>query len=158
MWVGPAGIVDIEIRYNYSMAQAVLLYDGRCRFCQGSVRLLRKLDWLGKLDCKDGRVAENIPSTNPAINPDRLLEEMHLVTPDGSRVYAGFHAFRWMAWRLPLCWPIAPFLYIPGVPWLGQKIYLWIARNRFKLVPCKDGVCQLPARSNKSPVSQQNVK
>ena len=63
---------------------------------------------------------------------------MHLLTPDGKRLYHGFGAFRWMAWRLPLCWPIAPLLYVPGVPWLGQRIYLWIARNRFHLVPCHE--------------------
>jgi hypothetical protein len=26
----------------------------------------------------------------------------------------------------------------------GQKIYLWVARNRFRLVPCHGGVCSLP--------------
>jgi predicted DCC family thiol-disulfide oxidoreductase YuxK len=71
---------------------------------------------------------------------------MRVVTPDRKRAYAGFKAFRWMSWRMPLTWPLAPWLYLPGVPWLGHRVYLWIARNRFKLVPCKDGVCQLPAR------------
>ena len=53
-----------------------------------------------------------------------------------------------MAWRLPATALIAPFLYIPGVPWLGNKAYLWIAKNRFKLIPCKDGNCAVtPAKS-----------
>ena len=54
------------------------------------------------------------------------MEEMHLITPGAGRIYHGFGAFRWMAWRLPLLWPLAPFLYVPGVPTLGQKVYLWI--------------------------------
>jgi hypothetical protein len=70
------------------------------------------------------------------------MEEMHLITPDAGRIYHGFGAFRWMAWRLPLLWALAPFLYLPGIPTLGQRIYLWIARNRFQLVPCHGGVCQ----------------
>jgi predicted DCC family thiol-disulfide oxidoreductase YuxK len=49
-----------------------------------------------------------------------------------------------MAWRLPLLWAVAPLLYLPGVPWLGQKVYLWVARNRFNLVPCHDGGCAVP--------------
>jgi predicted DCC family thiol-disulfide oxidoreductase YuxK len=85
-----------------------------------------------------------LPLTDPPLVPQRLLEEMHLVTPDQRRVYHGYGAFRWMAWRMPLLWITAPLLYIPGVPWLGQRIYLWVARNRFKIIPCRDGACHLP--------------
>jgi predicted DCC family thiol-disulfide oxidoreductase YuxK len=127
-------------------SQATVLYDGECAFCRKSVSILQKLDWLKALRYQNGREVEKLPATEPPLQPERLIEEMHLVTPDGLHVYAGFAAFRWMAWRLPLLWIIAPFLYLPGVPWLGNKVYLWIARNRFKLAPCKDGACELPLR------------
>jgi predicted DCC family thiol-disulfide oxidoreductase YuxK len=126
--------------------KALVLYDGQCAFCRKSIAILKKLDWLGALRYQDGRDVERLPKTDPPLEPARLLDEMHLVPPSGRPVYHGFGAFRWMSWRLPLCWLIAPFLYIPGVPWLGNKVYLWIARNRLKLVPCKDGICELPAR------------
>ncbi len=76
-----------------------------------------------------------------------MLEQMHLVTPDRKHARVGFKAVRWILWRLPLTLPLAPLMYIPGVPWLGHKAYLWVAKNRYDLVPCKDGVCQLPKRS-----------
>jgi predicted DCC family thiol-disulfide oxidoreductase YuxK len=119
--------------------QAMLLYDGQCPFCIRSVKLAKRLDWLNRLRPVDARTV-----TDPAvtISPDRLMEEMHLITPGAAQIYNGFGAFRWMAWRLPLLWALAPFLYLPGVPTMGQKIYLWIARNRFQLVPCHGGVCQ----------------
>lgn len=126
--------------------QALLLYDGQCPLCRRSVAILTKLDWLRRLDCRDARDEANIPPFEPPLNPVRLLEEMHLVTPDGRRVYHGFGAFRWMAWRLPLLWLMAPLLYLPGVPRLGQRVYLLVARNRFQLVPCDTGVCELPTR------------
>lgn len=126
--------------------KALVLYDGECAFCQKSVAILKKLDWLGKLSFQNCRETERLPQTQPPLETERLIEEMHLVPPTGQPVYWGFKAFRWMSWRLPACWLLAPFLYLPGVPWLGNKIYLWIARNRFRLVPCKDGVCTLPAR------------
>jgi predicted DCC family thiol-disulfide oxidoreductase YuxK len=66
---------------------------------------------------------------------------MHVLSADGRRVYHGFAALRWLAWRLPLLWPVAPLLYVPGVAGLGQRLYLWVARNRFRLVPCHGGVC-----------------
>jgi predicted DCC family thiol-disulfide oxidoreductase YuxK len=78
-----------------------------------------------------------------------MLEQMHVVTPDRKRFHVGFAAFRWMAWRMPLTWGIAPLLYLPGTRWLGNKVYLWVARNRYNLVPCKDGVCVLPHRGSK---------
>lgn len=126
--------------------KGVVLYDGACPLCQRSVRILKKLDWLKKLHFQDARDTRNLPPSEVPLVPKRLIEEMHVVTPDRKRVFAGFRAFRWMAWRMPLTLPLAPFLYLPGVPWLGNKVYLWVAKNRFKLVPCQDGVCRLPAR------------
>jgi predicted DCC family thiol-disulfide oxidoreductase YuxK len=129
-----------------TQGQAVLLYDGACPLCQRSVRILKKLNWLNKIHFQDARDTRNLPPSEVPLVPRRLLEEMHVVAPDRKRIFAGFKAFRWIAWRMPLTVLLAPFLYLPGIPWLGNKIYLWVAKNRFRLVPCKDGVCQLPAR------------
>jgi predicted DCC family thiol-disulfide oxidoreductase YuxK len=123
--------------------QAVVLFDAQCPLCQRAVRLLKRLDWLKRLQFRDCRDTANLPPCDEPLDPKRLLEEMHLVTPDRKRAYAGYRAFRWIAWRLPLTWGLAPLLYVPGVPWLGHKLYLWVARNRYNLVPCKDGVCQV---------------
>ena len=124
--------------------KAHVLYDGTCPLCLKSIALLKRLDWLRRLDYVNVRETAKVPVRQPPLEPNRLLDEMHLITPDGRHIYNGFEAFRWMAWRLPLlCW-LAPFLYLPGVPALGQRIYLWVAKNRFRLVPCHNGVCALP--------------
>ena len=128
-------------------ARAQVLYDGQCAFCRKSVALLRRLDWLGRLTYVDARGPSRLPP-GASLDPARLLEEMHVLTPE-RRVYHGFAALRWLAWRLPLLWALAPLLYIPGVPALGQRLYLWVARNRFRLVPCHGGVCTLPAATRK---------
>ncbi|MGH9677418.1 MAG: thiol-disulfide oxidoreductase DCC family protein, partial [Candidatus Acidiferrum sp.] len=132
-----------------TVIHAMLLYDGECAFCRKSVALLRSLDWLNVLRYENGRDPANWPQIVPPLNHDRLLEEMHLLPAAGGRIYHGFGAFRWMAWRLPLLWPIAPFLHIPGVPFIGQRLYLWVARNRFALVPCHGGICTLPRQPDK---------
>lgn len=129
---------------NRPGTRGTVIFDGECPLCLKSVDQLKKLDWLGRLTYANARDRANIPPSPVPLPQERLLEEMHLLTPDGQRVYHGFKAFRWMAWRLPLLWLLAPVLYLPGVPWLGQRIYLWIARNRFRLVPCHGGVCKLP--------------
>jgi predicted DCC family thiol-disulfide oxidoreductase YuxK len=123
--------------------RAAVLYDGQCAFCRKSVELLKRLDWLGVLRYQDARDVTHLPASATPLEPERLLEEMHVLTPDGRGLYHGFAALRWLAWRLPLLWPFAPLMYIPGVPRLGQRLYLWIARNRFRLVPCHGGVCRV---------------
>jgi predicted DCC family thiol-disulfide oxidoreductase YuxK len=122
--------------------QALVLYDGQCALCLKSVAALRPLDWLHRLHLQNARDLESLPPRDPPLVPEQLLEQMHLLPPGGRKVYRGFEAFRWIAWRLPLLWPLAPFLYLPGMKSLGQRVYLWIARNRFRLVPCHGGVCR----------------
>jgi len=127
--------------------KARVLYDGDCAFCCKSVELLRKLDWLGKLECVNVR-DETLPFLKePPVAGAPLLEQMHVLTRDGRHLYGGYRAIRWLAWRLPLTWLVAPLLYLPGMTYLGQRFYLWIARNRFKILPCEHGVCSVPHRS-----------
>jgi predicted DCC family thiol-disulfide oxidoreductase YuxK len=124
--------------------KAVVLYDGQCPFCQRSVRSLKRLDWLHKLHFQDCRDTANLPPSEVPLDPARMLEEMHVVTPDRKRVYAGYRAVRWIAWRIPVLLPFAWMMYIPGVPWLGTRAYRWIATNRYNIGPCQEGACQAP--------------
>jgi len=126
--------------------RGVVLFDGDCAFCQRSVRILKSLDWLDRLSFQNARETDHWPAAAEELSLPKMLEEMHLVTPDRQHTYAGFRAFRWMAWRLPLTWLTAPLLYCPGILWLGNRAYRWIARNRYNLVACQDGVCQIPPK------------
>ena len=125
--------------------KAVVLFDGDCAFCQRSVRLLKSFDWFGRLAFQNARDRELWPASAEPLSMPALLEEMHVVTPDRRRAFAGFSAFRWMAWRMLPTLPLAPLLHLPGAAWIGNRVYRWIAKNRYKLVPCHDGVCQIPA-------------
>jgi predicted DCC family thiol-disulfide oxidoreductase YuxK len=125
-------------------ARAIVLFDGDCPLCRRSVAVLARLDWLHQLSYQDARQTDHLPSANNVpLDPQRLLEEMHVLPPGRDRVFTGFYAFRWLALRLPLFWAVVPFLYLPGVPWLGRRAYLWVARNRFHLVPCHNGLCAI---------------
>jgi predicted DCC family thiol-disulfide oxidoreductase YuxK len=123
----------------------VVIYDGECQLCIRSVALLRRLDVFGRLAYQNARETFQLPKTLPPIAADKLLEQMHVVTPgtDQRRAYGGFYAFRWLAWQLPVFWPLVPLLYLPGAAWVGERVYAWVARNRFRLVPCHGGSCSL---------------
>ncbi len=123
--------------------RAQVLYDGDCAFCRKSIHLLRRLDWFKQLEYVNVRDGAKAILQSPRVAGAPLTEEMHVLTPDGRGLFHGFGALRWLAWRLPLLWPLAPFLYVPGIPRLGQQAYLWVARNRFRIVPCHGGVCTI---------------
>jgi len=122
--------------------QARVLYDGDCAFCRRSIAALQKLDWLRRFAYVNVRDTKEAILQQPPVLGAPLLEQMHVVTPAG-KLYGGYGAVRWLAWRVPLLCPCAPFLYLPGVTQLGDRLYRWVARHRFQLVPCQHGACQI---------------
>ena len=126
--------------------QAIVLYDGECPLCRKTTDLLKRLDWLGRLRFHNCRDTAGIPAHSAHLDPERMLQEMHVLTPDRAAAYSGFRAVRWIAGRVPVLWPLYPLLFIPGMAKLGQRLYLWIARNRFHLLPCRGGVCTIPPK------------
>jgi hypothetical protein len=79
---------------------------------------------------------------------------MHVVRP--GRAAAGFDAVRLISTRLPLLWPAAPLLYLPGVALPGRVLYGALARRRMGLVSCSAAGCSLapeapPAASGDRP-------
>ncbi len=122
---------------------AIVLYDGECPLCRKTTAILKRLDWLHQLRFHNCRDTAGIPANTAHLEPARMIAEMHVLTPDRTTALSGFRAVRWIAGRVPLLWPLYPLLFVPGMPRLGQRIYLWIARNRFHLVPCHDGVCTI---------------
>ena len=107
-----------------------VLYDGGCGFCTTTVSWLRRLDWRVRLCPIDIHAAwEQLEVRYPGVRRDACLEAMHVVQADG-RITAGFDGFRTLAWAVPLLAPIAPLLYVPGVPQLGRVVYRWVAAHR----------------------------
>src|SRR5687768_2785246 len=78
----------------------VVIFDGHCRICTGSVRLLSRFDWGGRLaylSLHDPRVAERYPD----LTYDQMMAEMFVVDRAGKK-RGGARAFRYLTRRLPL--------------------------------------------------------
>ena len=101
------------------------------------------LDVFAKLQLLDLRQQED--ALGVAVDRRRAEREMFVLTP-GGKWLGGFRAFHWMAWRLPLLVIVAPLLYFPGVPPLGDRVYRWVSHNRFRLmgVSCDSDACAVP--------------
>ncbi|MBK8205813.1 MAG: DUF393 domain-containing protein [Planctomycetes bacterium] len=144
VFVPAAVLMDVAGKQTGSEVKrhSVVFYDGMCPICKKSKRTLERLDWLGRLtfaDIHDRRYAD---AELPGVSYADMLREMWVKRPDGS-YFGGFKAFRAMAPMLPLCWLIVPLLWLPGVAWVGTRIYRFIARNRFKYAKCDDEFCSL---------------
>src|SRR5215210_5540759 len=87
-------------------AQALVLYDGECPLRRKTTAILKRFDWFGRLRFHNCRDAAGIPTNSAHLDPARMIQEMHVLTPDRATAYSGFRAARWIAGRLPVLWPL----------------------------------------------------
>lgn len=120
-----------------------VLYDGHCRFCRGQIAILRRLDACGALrfvSLHEPEVAEQFPGLSHA----ELMQQMYVVDAAG-RSRGGPDAVRYLSRRLPLLWPLAPLLHVPGSRPLWSALYRFVARHRYRIAGrCDDGTCRIP--------------
>ena len=120
-----------------------VLYDGRCRFCRSQIAILRRLD-LGRVLEFTSLHDPSVGSDFPELAHDDLLAQMVVVDTAG-RARGGAEAVRYLSRRLPLLWPLAVPLHIPGTLPLWAALYRFVARNRMRIAgSCEDGTCKLP--------------
>ena len=111
--------------------------------------LVRRLDWRQRFELLDAHSAE-VAARFPDLDRRALLGAIHLITPAGE-VLTGFEAVRRQVRYLPLLAWLAPILRLPGMDWLGPRLYAFVARNRYRLnrllgrpVACDSGTCHAP--------------
>ncbi|MBI3320768.1 MAG: DUF393 domain-containing protein [Candidatus Omnitrophica bacterium] len=149
LFIRPEQLVEwIERRraFNASRGRAALLYDGQCGFCLESIKRLRVLDLFGWVDPVNFHTQPNLPALHPALTPERCRSEMILLEPNG-RLAGGFDACARLCRHLPLLMPLWPVTWMPGVGWIGTRVYRWVAAHRFLLHRnplCRRNQCALP--------------
>jgi len=128
-----------------------VLYDGLCSLCRRTVRLLACFDLFARLEFLDfRRVDLNSYNRTRKLNlTSKDLEEEMYVVSRGS-AYRGFKAYRVIALALPAFWPLAPWLFLPGLSSLGALVYRFVARSRLKLVWCDSHCPVQPSEETES--------
>ena len=127
----------IARRLETSYGRIQILYDGHCPLCNRTVRVLRFFDLFTRLECLDFRrldLAEYNRRQKFALTIQDLDREMYVIS--GGEAYIGYYGYRVLALALPALWPLSPLLFLPGVSWVGERVYGSIARNRLALVHC----------------------
>ena len=114
-----------------------VLYDGLCPLCRRTVRLLARFDLFTRLEFLDFRridLNEYNRSHTLDLARKELEEEMNVIFQ--GKAYRGFYGYRRIASALPVLWPLAPWLFLPGISSLGALVYGYVARNRLKFLWC----------------------
>ena len=138
------------------MAELTVLYDGTCNLCRASVARVRRMDSHSRIELLDLHDASRA-ARFPQVNVDEAMRLMQAVDPRG-RVYSGADAWARIALTLPGWKLIAWLLLVPGIHFIAQRVYAWIARNRYRWnrEACEDGTCALHIKqTSNSPKSER---
>lgn len=114
-----------------------LYYDGACSMCRRSIRVIRSLDWIGRLRFADSTA---LPDGELPVPRDESLVGIPMRTRAG-RALVGFPAVRRALLQTPLGVIPALLMYIPGISHAGRAAYNRIAANRARDAVCPTGVC-----------------
>jgi len=143
--------------------QIVVIYDGQCRFCLAGVRQLARWDWLRKLTFVSLHDAE-VSKRWPQLTHSQLMEQMYVVSPQG-QCMGGAGGFRYLTRHIPVLWPLAPWMHVPGTLGMWQRLYLIVAKARYRLAgrvgePCDGGTCavHLTKPTHHSPTGSPRMK
>ncbi len=118
-----------RIAHKHHLHPIILLFDGQCRLCTKATFTIDCLNTFGHIKIVDLHDADMRKKYAHGFTEKTLSQTVHAVMPNGT-AHTGFYAFRAMAWNLPALWLLLPFLYIPGVPQIGELAYSYISSHR----------------------------
>ena len=118
----------------------VVLFDGGCPMCRRTVRVLRQLDWFGRLTFVDATDDAMRERHAPGLGRADALAEMYVVDGSGRRT-PGFDGYLQLSRGIPMLWIPRWIGVLPPVAWLGRRIYRQVAARRARQGACTDDVC-----------------
>ena len=124
-------------------------YDGECPLCARTKIVLEHFDLFHLIQFKTVQSSHYSDEIISKIPLAELLDDIHAVDHQGN-VYKGFETYKAVFKANFLFWPLYLVMLIPGVSFLGNKIYFLISRNRIT-ERCTDESCgitfiQLPKK------------
>src|SRR5215207_9691314 len=108
-----------------------VLFDGGCPLCRRTVRMLRAIDWLRRLQFVDGTDAAARERVAPGLSEAAFLVEMYVVDSRGGR-HPGYDGYLQLALGVPVLWPFAAVGRLPGIRQIGAATYRVVAAKRIR--------------------------
>lgn len=108
-----------------------LVYDGMCRICNPLADVVRRWDSKQRVEVVPSQ-APGLMARFPWIPREAYGKAIQLVGPGGA-TYQGAAAIEHLLGILPRGKLIAWIFLIPGIRVLADRIYRWVARNRYRM-------------------------
>lgn len=106
-----------------------IVYDGNCRLCRRTIGSLRVFDLFGQVTYVNVADAEALRHHGLMwLNSEAIMGDIHAIV--GTRTWRGFSAYRALIARIPVFWPVLPFLYLWPIPELAGRVYRHVADSR----------------------------
>jgi predicted DCC family thiol-disulfide oxidoreductase YuxK len=123
------------------VAELTVLYDGACGLCRASVERVRPYDRSGKIEFMDLN-DESVAARFPQVDRQEALRWMQAVDSRGT-VSSGVDAWARIGRLLPGWRYAAWLLLVPGIHFVAQRAYAFVAKNRYRWNRdlCADGSC-----------------
>jgi predicted DCC family thiol-disulfide oxidoreductase YuxK len=138
-------------------APFVVAYDTFCPLCRRSRVMLERMDLGNRLRFMDIHDRETMAHDFSDVTYAQCLEELQVKHPDGT-VTGGYFAFRTLTRILPALRLVRLVFFVPGVSLLGQRVYRWVAKHRYRLVDCSSEVCNLHVQAlSKVDINEQEI-
>jgi predicted DCC family thiol-disulfide oxidoreductase YuxK len=121
----------MDSRNNVRSDKVVLIYDGQCPICSGTVAWIKdheKEDSIEMLTCQ----SDDVKKRYPLIEEDVCMQAMQLVLPDGG-VLAGEKALPEIFKRLKRFHSAAALFKLPGSGIIARNFYRWFAGRRYHI-------------------------
>lgn len=120
-----------------------MIFDGDCGFCTASVNVIKR--WI-KPDC-DIEPWQFTAIEQYNLTPEECSTAVQYVDSE-QRVHSGSRAVMRMLRDAPIPWPVVGAIGdAPGVAWVADRTYKWIALNRYKL-PGSTPACAVNASTS----------
>jgi len=112
------------------MPLPLLVFDGDCSVCRKQVENLRNV--VGARMSAESFRQVDFFIRFPEFQREECERAIQLKMPNGRRFEGAEAVARTMALRWPL-YPLMLLYYVPGLRWIWDGFYKWIARHRFTL-------------------------
>lgn len=125
------------------MAKNLILYDQFCYLCKQSKKMVKAIDWFRVFEWQSLQSYQKVNSISDE-KKKALKGEIHLIKKNGESL-TGFYAIRYVMLHCVLTFWLGALAYLPKADLIGNPIYRWVAKNRYRLFKnkCENGACRI---------------
>jgi predicted DCC family thiol-disulfide oxidoreductase YuxK len=105
-----------------------VFFDGSCQVCRRTIGVLRAVDVLDRIQYVDANDRASLDLVGQTVDTGDVLTDLHVCLDE--KTWRGYYAYREISKRIPILWPVVPFLFLPPVAAVGTAWYRRVATSR----------------------------